>query len=115
MILHSSSKFIETENCKINEEAQEERKKSRAIYEEAGGRFRSKLLFKAPSPTKGFRDLRVCLLVLLLLLAAASMLAYILNILFFPPPANVAKFRKKIIEFLFGHIWTLILVFFSIL
>jgi hypothetical protein len=71
-----------------------------------------KVLLKAPSPTRGFRDLRVCLL---LLLAAASMLAYILNILFFSPLANIAKFRKKITDFLFGYIWTVILVFFSIL
>ncbi len=82
MILHSSSKFIEIENCKIDEEAQEERKNEEGFMKKLVGGLDFKLLFKAPSPTRGFRDLRVCLL---LLLAAASMLAYILNILFFPP------------------------------
>jgi hypothetical protein len=64
VILHSSSKFIEIENCKIDEEAQEERKKAEGFMKKLVGGLDLKLLFKAPSPTKGFRDLRVCLLLL---------------------------------------------------
>jgi hypothetical protein len=37
VILHSSSKFIEIENCKIDEEAQEERKKAEGFMKKLVG------------------------------------------------------------------------------